>query len=128
MPGEAALRVPLHLPLRVRGAHLVDGILVHDFESENRAQWDKGDVTVEVLPFAPSPAPERVVEVVLPWCASITFRGIELHSEASAPAPRVCADTPPPRRVYAAIGDSITHGWCGNVTYPTELAAPPSAR
>ena len=100
----------------------VDGILVHDFESENRAQWDKGDVTVEVLPFAPSPAPERVVEVVLPWCASITFRGIELHSEASAPAPRVCADTPPPRRVYAAIGDSITHGWCGNVTYPTELA------
>ena len=96
----------------------VDGILVHDFESENRAQWDKGDVTVEVLPFALSPAPERVVEVVLPWCASITFRGIELHSEAGRrPRRSVRRHVPPPRRVYAAIGDSITHGWCGNVTY-----------
>ena len=50
----------------------------------------------------------------LPWHRA-PLRGVGARAA-------VCADTPPPRRVYAAIGDSITHGWCGNVTYPTELA------
>ena len=66
-------------------------------------------------------AAERKAEVVMPGAVVEPVRP-ELRGPGWG-APRLLP--PPPARsfVYAAYGDSITHGWCGATPYPELIAA-----
>ena len=70
----------------------------------------------------PARAAEREYEVVMPWGAVVELVRLELRGSGWG-APRLLP--PPPARsfVYAAYGDSITHGWCGATPYPELIAA-----
>lgn len=89
---------------------------------QSGGKYGPGHFELPVVPYQASPTMHEYM-MVLPWCASVAFRGIALESEASAPVPQLMALTPPPPRPrYVAWGDSITHGWCGNESYPARIA------
>lgn len=89
-----------------------------------RADGKYGPGKFDVVPmkYQPSATP-HVYTLVLPWCAAVSFRGLSLESAADHPATQLVELPPaPPRLRYAAWGDSITHGWCGNESYPGQIA------
>lgn len=85
-------------------------------------RYGPGKFELPVIKYRASPEVHEYL-MVLPWCAAVALRGITLESEAGAPAPQLVALSPaPPRMRYVAWGDSITHGWCGNETYPEQVS------
>lgn len=97
------------------GAVLVNGAL---FQTFNRAQGAAGPLTVS-LDFGSTAV--RLVELLMPYCASVDFLGVDILSTASLSAP---AARPATR--YVAVGDSITHGFFashGFLSWPQRLAA-----
>ena len=85
-------------------------------------RYGPGKFELPVVKYREAPELHEYL-MVLPWCAAVAFRGITLESEEGAPTPQLVALPPsPPRLRYVAWGDSITHGWCGNETYPEQIA------
>ena len=85
-------------------------------------RYGPGKFELPVVKYRESPEAHEYL-MVLPWCAAVAFRGITLESEADAPKPQLEDLLPsPPRLRYVAWGDSITHGWCGNETYPEQIS------
>lgn len=82
------------------GLILVNGV---EFSTFNRAQGAAGQITVSVQLGSQI---NRTIEVVMPYCASVDFAGIELVTGSTLSAA--------PARTsirYVAVGDSITHGF-----------------
>ena len=100
----------------------IDGTIARNPVREMLPQW-QGTVEVEALAHASS-AEQREFELELPWCASIDILGLVLQSEASHPRPYLGHSTHAgeQRPRWVALGDSVTHGWCGNESYPSILA------
>jgi len=85
-------------------------------------KYGPGNFDVVPMKYQPSATP-HVYKLFLPWCAVVSFRGLTLESAADAPPTQLMELPPaPPRLRYAAWGDSITHGWCGNESYPGHIA------
>lgn len=85
------------------GAVYADGALVDTF---SRFQGAAGIVVADVYLGA---AASRLIEIVMPYCASVDFEGVYVDTGAtfSAPAAR-------PTEALIAVGDSITHGFNGS--------------
>lgn len=95
------------LVTRVDAYNAVGWILVNGvkYQSFTRAQDIGVSNPVLVAPSFPSAA-YRTIEVVLPYCASVDFTGVDIESTATiSPA----ADRPSTRIAFG--GDSITHGF-----------------
>lgn len=82
------------------GAVYADGVLIGTF---NRGQGAAGEIIVSKI-FANDD--NRLIEVVMPYCASVRFKGVYVRTGAAftAPAARTALK-------YLALGDSITHGF-----------------
>ncbi len=97
------------------GYVLVDGVY---WQSFNRVQGAAGPASFLIgLPSTLL----RTIEIVMPYCASVDFLGIDLP-----PGATLSAAAARPATRYVAIGDSITHGFVGSEvrqTWPTLLAA-----
>ena len=82
------------------GIVLSNGVQVQTF---TRAQGAAGQIEVDVT-FASTTA--RLIELVMPYCASVDLLGVGLAQGATLTAPAARSATR-----YVAIGDSITHGF-----------------
>ena len=82
------------------GLILVDGVQVDTF---NRAQGAAGQISKMVV-FGSTAT--RTIELVMPYCASVDFLGVDLVAGATLSASPARTATR-----YVAIGDSITHGF-----------------
>lgn len=97
------------------GVVLVNGSLYTTFD---RAQGPAGPLTVLVDFGSVS---MRTFDILMPYCASVDFIGIDIEAAATLQAP---AARPAVR--YVACGDSITHGFTasrGDLSWPQRLAA-----
>lgn len=97
------------------GAVYADGVWVGAF---NRGQGAAGEITFSKI-FDNDD--DRLIEVVMPYCASVRFKGVYVRSGAAFTAPAARAALK-----YLALGDSITHGFNSTehrLHWPTLLAA-----
>ena len=96
------------------GTVLVNGALATTFD---RVQGVAGPLSV---PLTFGSIASRTVEVVMPYCASVDFLGVDLAAGSS-----ISQAAARPTTRYVAIGDSITHGFnasAARLSWPFLLA------